>query len=538
MNSIRSRLLVILLSVFVVVWGAMNIFTWLSAEHEIEEVFDAQLAQATDVLFSLALTQGESDNRAINNLAELLSVEKRTTSVRYDALENNLSGDPLVWNDKGGHLSITVTPVRTFKTDEGVYCREYRQSVNSKGRVNYNEGLACRNNSGEWPNQTETIDVVELFDLGQIHEYENKIAFQVWKSDRLILHSKNAPTLPMTSNAGYSDGQIEGVLWRFLLRRDEASGMSVIVAEEYEVRQELVTQITMQQFWPIIIVIPLLILLVHFSVNSGLMPLIELAKQIKNRDVNQLDPISMEHVPNEMETTISNINNLLRKLQSARDSERQFTSDASHELRTPLAALKAQAQVAQRAKKDDVRSHALEKVIEGVERSSQLVEQLLTLTRLEPDSLEGEFEVIEVSRNVQESTAQIAHLALEREIEISLNLDEKLQINGIATLLSSLVSNLLKNALIYTPKGGSVVVSVYGDDGDVYINVSDTGPGIADVIKGRVFDRFYRVPGSEQVGSGLGLSIVKRITEIHSWAIDIGTADAGGASITVKMPKQ
>ena len=220
MNSIRSRLLVILLSVFVVVWGAMNIFTWLSAEHEIEEVFDAQLAQATDVLFSLALTQDESDNRTINNL-------------------------------------------------------------------------------------------VELFDLGQIHEYENKIAFQVWKSDRLILHSKNAPTLPMTSNAGYSDGQIEGVLWRFLLRRDEASGMSVIVAEEYEVRQELVTQITMQQFWPIIIEIPLLILLVHFSVNSGLMPLIELAKQIKNRDVNQLDPISMEHVPNEMETTISNINNLL-----------------------------------------------------------------------------------------------------------------------------------------------------------------------------------------------------------------------------------
>jgi two-component system sensor histidine kinase QseC len=465
-------------------------------------------------------------------------VEKRTTSVRYDALENNLSGDPLVWNDKGGHLSITVTPVRTFKTDEGVYCREYRQSVNSKGRANYNEGLACRNNSGEWPNQTETIDVVELFDLGQIHEYENKIAFQIWKSDRLILHSKNAPTFPMTSNAGYSDGQIEGVLWRFLLRRDEASGMSVIVAEEYAVRQELVTQITLQQFWPIIIVIPLLILLVQFSVNSGLRPLIELAQQIKNRGVNQLDPISMEHVPNEMETTISNINNLLRKLQDARDSERQFTSDASHELRTPLAALKAQAQVAQRTKKDDVRSHALEKVIEGVERSSQLVEQLLTLTRLEPDSLDGEFEVIEVSRNVQESTAQIAHLALEREIEISLNLDEKLQINGIATLLSSLVSNLLKNALIYTPKGGSVVVSVYGDDGDVYINVSDTGPGIADVIKGRVFDRFYRVPGSEQVGSGLGLSIVKRITEIHSWAIDIGTADAGGASITVKMPKQ
>jgi len=110
MNSIRSRLLVILLSVFVVVWGAMMAYTWLSTEHEIEEVFDAQLAQATDVLFSLALTQGESDNRAINNLAELLSVEKRTTSVRYDALENNLSGDPLVWNDKGGHLSITVTP--------------------------------------------------------------------------------------------------------------------------------------------------------------------------------------------------------------------------------------------------------------------------------------------------------------------------------------------------------------------------------------------------------------------------------------------
>lgn len=538
MSSIRARLLVLLLSTFVVVWGGMIIYTWLSTEHEIEEVFDAQLAQASDVLFSITLSEGGIDNSTNSNLVELLSLEKQVDRVRYDALEKKISGDPLIWKSDQKQISVTVTPIKTYKTDGGEFCREYKQSVSSAGSVNYSEGIACRDKNGNWPDMNGPESKFDFLDSDPVHEYENKVSYQVWKDDKLILRSSNAPPLlPMTGTIGYSDGQIYGERWRLLNRKDEFSGLTVIVGEEYAVRQELIAIITLQQFWPVIIVIPVLGILILLSVSRGMRPLRELTKEISKRGVNQLNPVSMEQVPTEVTPIVSSLNKLLTKLSYARDAERKFTSDASHELRTPLAALKAQAQVAHRADKDEVRGHALDKIIEGVDRSSDLVEQLLTLTRLEPESLEKEYKKLDICKIVEESTAQMAHLALEREIDISLNLSKKLYVDGIDTLLGLVVSNLVKNALMYTPNGGKVVVSVTEIEGDVCIDVSDSGIGIPKMMRDRVFDRFYRVPGSEQVGSGLGLSIVKRVTEIHDGDIIIGEADIGGASITVKLSK-
>ena len=444
MTSIRKRILTILLSIFVVIWVAMMTYTWYNTKHEIEEVFDAQLAQATNVLFGLT---------------------------RHEVAEQGLEG---------------------FRFD--------------------------------------------LLETGLVHEYEKKLAFQVWKDGKLLLRSGSAPSFQMAQQFGYSDGNLDNQPWRFLYRNDTKSGLLVIVGEEYGVRKELASKIILQVFWPVIIVLPILALLIFVGVNKGLYPLQQLTNEIGRRSASQLDPVAIDRVPREVLPIISEINLLLEKLKRAMDIERQFTADASHELRTPLAALKAQAQVAQQAKDDSVREHALNKIVEGVDRSTHLVEQLLTLARLEPKALQAKFEKINLTKIAEYSIAQVAHIALEQQINISLDSSSTASLKGINTLLETLIINLLKNAFAHTPKKGKVEVLIADADIGVSISVSDSGSGIDQALHNRIFDRFYRSSGSAQVGSGLGLSIVKNIVEIHKGTIAVSDSDFGGAMITIYFP--
>ena len=439
MKSIRKRLFIALISAFVLVWVATVTYTWLVTEHEIEEVFDAQLAQATNVLLGLA-----RDNYTLEN------------------------------------------------------------------------------------SNTDAIDLV--------HDYENKLAFQVWRGDKLLFRSANAPLISMTKQFGFSDQDVDGQTWRLLSRSDQESNLLIIAGEEYAVRQELIAKITLNQFWPIFIALPILSLLIVFSVNKGLQPLQKLTNEISKRSADQLTSVTMDHVPREASLIVAEINKLLKKLRRAMHSERQFTSDASHELRTPLAALKAQAQVAQQAKDSDIRDHALKMVVSGVDRSSNLVEQLLTLARLDPEALHGEFKILNINKIIEQSMAQLAHVALEKKIDLSLESAENISLNGIDTLFEILIANLLKNAFIYTPEGGEVHVSITNADKLITLSVEDSGSGIPKELRNRVFDRFYRIPGSKQIGSGLGLSIVKRIVDIHSGEVVVADSSYGGARIVVTLP--
>jgi two-component system sensor histidine kinase QseC len=444
MTSIKKRILAILLATFTTIWVAMMSFTWYNTEHEIEEVFDAQLAQATNVLFGLTLHK---------------ITEQDPNDFAFTFLE---------------------------------------------------PGLA--------------------------HDYEKKLAFQVWKGDRLLLRSSNAPVFLMAKQFGYSDGSINDGLWRFLQRKDDETGLLVVVGEEYSVRQELANTIILQVFWPILIVLPILGFLIVLGVKTGLQPLQKLTNEIIKRSANQLNPVSMENIPSEISPIIIEINQLLKKLKRAIDTERQFTADAAHELRTPLAAIKTQAQVAQRTKDNDVQIHALDKIVEGVDRSSHLVEQLLTLARLDPESMYGEFETIDLSKILEQSIAQVSHIALECEINISLSSDKQIFLKGIGVLFDVLITNLLKNSFIYTPKGGHVDVTIMAKDKVVVVSISDSGVGIPEALRSRIFDRFYRAPGVTQVGSGLGLSIVKRIVDIHSGKITVVDSNSGGATISIEFP--
>lgn len=249
------------------------------------------------------------------------------------------------------------------------------------------------------------------------------------------------------------------------------------------------------------------------------------------RDPTNLAALETSDVPVEILPLVGSLNTLLVRLEQALTNERRFTADAAHELRTPLAALKTQAQVARRADNAAQRDAALENLILGTDRATHLVEQLLTLARLDP---EGESAVLKETCDLAALARRIladqTPTALSKHIELELTGLESVPITGNSAMLGILLRNLVDNAIRYTPSGGRVAVSVVANR----LEVTDSGPGIPEQEKQRVFDRFYRVLGTEASGSGLGLSIVQRIVDHHGAKLILETGEQGkGLSVTV-----
>ncbi|MBT6616614.1 MAG: hypothetical protein HOB43_00140, partial [Thiotrichales bacterium] len=423
-------------------WVVMMGYIWQNTEHEIEEVFDAQLAQASLVL--LDLTQHE----------------------------------------------ITEMDLDDFRSD--------------------------------------------LFGAEPVHEYEKKVAFQVWRGDKLLLRSNSAPATPMSRVAGYSSGEMGGERWRFLHRVDTTGVLIAIVGEQYEMRNELEEKIILQLFWPITIALPLLALLMTLGITRGLHPLKSLAAEVASRSPTQLEEITAKQVPQEVSPLIDSINTLLKRVAQTIEAEHRFTADASHELRTPLAAIKTQAQVAKRTE-GEVSDSALDKVVEGVDRTSHLVEQLLTLTRLDPSVVQRCFEEVDLTVISERVMAELAPTALVKNIELTMVGQRGEVVNGSAPLLQILLRNLIENGINYTHFGGKVIVTVNTEGEEIVLKVSDNGLGIPEDIRQRVFDRFYRIEGSSVPGSGLGLSIVKRVVDIHAGTVEIEGEQPHGTRVVIEI---
>jgi two-component system sensor histidine kinase QseC len=211
---------------------------------------------------------------------------------------------------------------------------------------------------------------------------------------------------------------------------------------------------------------------------------------------------------------VRSLNALFERVGRLMENERRFTADAAHELRTPVAALKTQAQVAQGASDDAVRQHALDGVIEGCDRATRLVEQLLTLVRLEPHAALPSVKC-ELAGLAREVIAELAPFALAKNVDIELRRAEPVSVEGHPELLSVLLRNLVDNAVRYSARGSSVKVDVAAGGEGATIHVIDEGPGVALAERARLGERFYRSLGTGQTGSGLGLSIVRRIAKIH-----------------------
>ena len=252
-----------------------------------------------------------------------------------------------------------------------------------------------------------------------------------------------------------------------------------------------------------------------------------------------LKPVDLESVPKEIEPLVMELNSLFRRLQDAFDREKRFTADAAHELRTPLAALNTHTQVALRADTPEERRQALLKVLAGVNRGTHVVQQLLTLSRMVPEAGINEPTKMDMVKEAAEIAAQLAPEAISKNIDLELIAPDKAMMMGNPTAIGILIRNLVDNAIRYSPEDGEIKIKVSELDNHVILEVIDTGPGIPEELRERVFERFYRVVGNKATGSGLGLGIVQQIAKLHDAKIELRTPENGkGLNFTVTFPRK
>lgn len=325
------------------------------------------------------------------------------------------------------------------------------------------------------------------------------------------------------------------VVWSYVDVHNEIDEMfeveHVREPENEEERHELINRIAWRLVAPALFGLPLLGAWVWLATRRGLAPLDAVAKQIAEREPDRLQAVTLATAPEEVRPLIESINSLFKRVEQTIESERRFTADAAHELRTPLAALAMQAQVILRARDEGERSHAIEQLIASSRRASRLVDQLLTLARLDPEQISPP-EAVRLDLLAEETCA--AHGVAAMEAGIALELDAvAVTVSGHADMLRILLRNLVDNAIRYTPAGGRVTVAVAPG----LLSVTDTGAGIPLAERERVFDRFHRLAGQEIQGSGLGLSIVARIAERHGAIVRLSEGEGGkGLRVEISFP--
>ena len=300
--------------------------------------------------------------------------------------------------------------------------------------------------------------------------------------------------------------------------------------EAREAREEIVEALGESLAWPLGTALPALALAIWLGVGSGLRPLRELRAQLAGRSAADLAPLDAARAPVEIEPLVAELNRLFGRIEEAIGRERRLTADAAHELRTPLAVLSTQAQVARRASDDASRNEALDALVEGAERAARLIEQMLTLARLESGQTAAA-ERVELREVVRAAMAELAGGALEKGIELELADGAPVELQGHRALLAVLARNLVDNAVRYTQPGGRVEVAV--NPGPV-LQVRDNGPGVPAPELGRLGERFHRLAGQAQTGSGLGLSIVLRIAQLHGGRVRFA-AGTGGQGLVVSV---
>ena len=362
-----------------------------------------------------------------------------------------------------------------------------------------------------------------------------ELVTQIWDRDGVLVYwSRPGTGLPVPVTPGYATVNVDNRDWRVYTLVQGTHALQVAQAEDE--REAIATKTALRTLLPFIVLIPVFGLMIWFAVGRGLRPLFAMSQAVAKRQPDALAPLAERNLPQELQPLAGSLNALLARLDSALGAQRRFTADAAHELRTPLAALKLQLDVARRANDQPSRVAAYDDLDAGVERAAHLVDQLLTLARIEPEALATRAVDCDLGAIAKEAIVARGALAAKKHIDLGLAREAPVRVRGDPASLSILLSNLLDNALRYTPEGGKIDVALDNDGGRAVLTVVDNGPGIPPEERARVFDRFFRGDDREP-GSGLGLSIVKRIADAHHAAIELGTPDHGnGLVVTVRFP--
>lgn len=372
------------------------------------------------------------------------------------------------------------------------------------------------------------------------HEYETHIAYQVWSVDagdaahRLLARSSSAPETPFAPmEPGFSDHDLDDGMWRvFVLRAGE---VWVQVGERTDARAELTAKLGWATGAPLLVGLVVVLLLNALLIGYGLAPLSEMTERIAARRPQDDQPLTLSRVPREMTPVLGALNALFERVRSTLERERRFIDSAAHELRTPLAALRIHAQNARRADDATQREKSLDSLLEGVARTVHLAEQMLAHSRAgrathddAPISLRDV--VYDAVAQRQPACAASGHRLLLESCA------DPLVLTADATGLSSMVGNLIDNAQRYAPAGTVIGVHLARDGDRAYLTVTDAGPGIPSELRERVFEPYFRIPGSAGSGTGLGLAIVREVVERLGGEISLDDADGGGTRIELQLP--
>jgi two-component system sensor histidine kinase QseC len=437
--SLRRRLLGLLLGGVAAAWLVTMVFSYIDAHHEVDELFDAQLAQAAQTLLALAAHDRDHDIEDFGDAA---------------------------------------------------------------------------------------------------HKYQRRLRFQIWRHDgKLLMRSHNAPESPLTNDDGFSETRDDEGHWRYFSQWNSERSLQVQVSENHHIRDDLVAHIAWRLLLPALFGLPLMGLWVWLSTRHGLASLGGIAAQIASRAPHQLQAVEPASAPEEIRPMLLALNGLFQRVETALESERRFTADAAHELRTPLAALQAQLQVAMRARDDAERQRSLNQLQSGLTRASHLVDQMLQLARLDPESALPDPQAVDLAAITEAVCAELGPMILEKNLDFDFSGNSASWVTGQSEWLRVLIRNLVDNAVRYTPAGGQIRITLTRENGNYRLSVCDSGPGIPPDERAWVVRRFHRLNHADQPGSGLGLAIVSRIAELHGAQLDLNAPPEGHglqASLTLK----
>lgn len=361
---------------------------------------------------------------------------------------------------------------------------------------------------------------------------------QMWSPDGVqVFHSVSRAKLPQRAVLGFSNVKANGTVYRVF--SIQAENQTVQVAQDLAVRRNMAGNLALRTLGPIAVMMPILMLVVWWVVSGSLDPVARVRSQVASRQADDLSPVSEAGLPDEVRPLVQELNLLFGRVKTAFEAQQTFVADAAHELRTPLAALRLQAQSLDRADSLEARKLAVSRLTAGIDRATRLVEQLLVLARQEAAATGAAARPVDLAELARRTVADLAGVAAAKGVDVGIQHADPAVVEGQPDALHILLRNLVDNAVKYTPAGGTADISVRSEAGRALVTVEDSGPGIPAEERERVFDRFYRVAGSEAAGSGLGLAIIKAIAERHGAQLSLGESKRlGGLSVTVSFKLQ
>lgn len=357
---------------------------------------------------------------------------------------------------------------------------------------------------------------------------------QVSTTDRkVVMRSSSGIILPPRESTGFSLFDTRGVTYKlYSLRR---GNQLMQVAQDRAARRSLARTLAFRTTIPIMVMVLLLLFMVWWVVTSSLEPVNRVQRQISTREAESLDELDTKGLPNEVRPLVDELNLLLRRMRQAFEAQKNFVADAAHELRSPLSALKLQVEQLRRSGTDKDREIAVQRLGTGIDRATRLVEQLMVLARQQAHSdLANNARPVEINRLSLMAFNDVYPSAQHKQIDMGLIQSDECYVLGQEEALRILLRNILDNAVKYSPEHSKVDFKVLPSARSVCLLIEDNGPGIPVTDIERVVDRFYRIPGNPASGSGLGLSIVRTIADLHCAKLDIGkSATLGGLAVSV-----